>query len=118
MNDLARGVAFLESLNLAHGDLRPKNILLDRNRLKISDFDCTSEFGTGFDTCPCSYRRPLNSEEADQGVPGTAVYGDQRIADDPYEHGSKVMELLQDMKFPELNGDQLQPWDGFTRRPS
>ncbi|GBF66073.1 hypothetical protein TMEN_8791 [Trichophyton mentagrophytes] len=107
MNDLAWGVAFLESLNLAHGDLRPEDILLDRNRLKISDFDCTSEFGTGFDTCPCSYRRPLNSEESDQEVPGTAVYGGQRIADDPYEHGSKVMELLQDMKFPELNGDPL-----------
>lgn len=24
MNDLAQAVAFLESLNLAHGDLRPK----------------------------------------------------------------------------------------------
>lgn len=131
MNDLARGVAFLESLNLAHGDLRPENILLDRNRLKISDFDCTSEFGSGFDTCPCPYGRLLNSEETDQGVPGTAgslgprteqfalgslfylinygfeVYDDQRLVDDPYEHGPKVMELLQDMKFPKLNGDPL-----------
>ena len=33
MNDLAQGVAFLGSLNLAHGDLRPENILLDRDRL-------------------------------------------------------------------------------------
>lgn len=33
MNDLAQSVAFLASLNLAHGDLRPENILLDRNRL-------------------------------------------------------------------------------------
>jgi serine/threonine protein kinase len=31
MKDLAQGVAFLESLNFAHGDLRPENILLDRN---------------------------------------------------------------------------------------
>ncbi|DAA76550.1 TPA_exp: hypothetical protein A8136_7227 [Trichophyton benhamiae CBS 112371] len=97
MNDLAWGVAFLESLNLAHGDLRPENILLDRNRLKISDFDCTSEFGSGFDTCLCPYGRLLNSEETDQG----------RLVDDPYEHGPKVMELLQDMKFPKLNGDPL-----------
>ncbi|KAJ5736855.1 uncharacterized protein N7483_001980 [Penicillium malachiteum] len=29
MNDLTQAVAFLESLNLAHGDLRPKNVLLD-----------------------------------------------------------------------------------------
>jgi serine/threonine protein kinase len=36
MNDLAEAVAFLESLNLAHGDLRPENILLDRNRCILS----------------------------------------------------------------------------------
>jgi serine/threonine protein kinase len=49
MNDLAQAVAFLESLNLAHGDLRPENILLDRDRLKVSDFDCTAEIGTDFE---------------------------------------------------------------------
>ncbi|GKZ63622.1 hypothetical protein AnigIFM49718_001835 [Aspergillus niger] len=131
MNDLAQGVAFLASLNLAHGDLRPENILLDRNRLKLSDFDCTAEFGTDFETCPCPYGRLLNSNEADQGIPGTAgflgprteqfalgslyylinygfeVYDDQCLADDPYEHGPKVMDLLQDMKFPKLDGDPL-----------
>jgi serine/threonine protein kinase len=42
----AQAIAFLESLNLAHGDLRPENILLDRGRLKLSDFDCTAEIGT------------------------------------------------------------------------
>lgn len=31
MKDQAQGVAFLESLNLSHGDLRPENILLDWN---------------------------------------------------------------------------------------
>ncbi|PWY74554.1 hypothetical protein BO94DRAFT_538716 [Aspergillus sclerotioniger CBS 115572] len=131
MNDLAQGVAFLASLNLAHGDLRPENILLDRNRLKLSDFDCTAEFGTDFETCPCPYGRLLNSNEADQGIPGTAgflgprteqfalgslyylinygfeVYDDQCLADDPNEHGPKVMDLLQDMKFPKLDGDPL-----------
>ena len=30
-----------------------------------------------------------------------------KVADDPYEHGPKVMDLLQDMKFPNLNGDPL-----------
>lgn len=49
VNDLAQAVAFLESLNLAHGDLRPENILLDRNRLKLSDFDCTAEIGSDFE---------------------------------------------------------------------
>ncbi|KAE8354953.1 kinase-like domain-containing protein [Aspergillus coremiiformis] len=131
MNDLAQGVAFLGSLNLAHGDLRSENILLDRNRLKLSDFDCTAEFGTDFETCSCPYGRLLNSNEADQGMPGTAgflgprteqfalgslyylinygfeVYDNQCLADDSYEHGPKVMDLLQDMKFPKLDGDPL-----------
>ena len=131
MNDLAQGVAFLASLNLAHGDLRPENVLLDRNRLKLSDFDCTAEFGTDFETCPCPYGRLLNSNEADQGMPGTAgflgtrtelfalgslyylinygfeVYDDKLLADDPHEHGPKVVDMLQDMKFPELDGDPL-----------
>lgn len=131
MNDLTQGVAFLASLNLAHGDLRPENILLDRDRLKLSDFDCTAQFGTDFETCSCPYGRLLNSNEADQGIPGTAgflgprteqfalgslyylinygfeVYDNQCLADDPYEHGPKVIDLLQDMKFPKLDGDPL-----------
>lgn len=50
MNELAGPVAFLEPLKLSHGDLRPDNILLDADRLKLSDFDCTAEFGTDLDT--------------------------------------------------------------------
>lgn len=131
MNDLAQGVAFLGSLNLAHGDLRLENILLDRDRLKLSDFDCTAEFGTNFETCACPYGRLLNRKEADQGDPGTSgllgprteqfalgslyylinygfeVYDDQWVVDDPYEHGPKVVDLLQDMEFLKLNGDPL-----------
>ena len=131
MNDLAQGVAFLASLNLAHGDFRPENILLDRDQLKLSDFDCTAEFGIDFKTCPCPYGRLLNSNEADQGRAGSAgflgsrteqfalgslyylinydfeVYGDQCIGGDPYEHGPKVVDLLQDMKFPNLDGDPM-----------
>ncbi|GAB1193431.1 hypothetical protein APSETT444_002647 [Aspergillus pseudonomiae] len=131
MNDLAEGVPFLGSSNLAHGDLRPENILLDRDRLKLSDFDCTAEFGTDFETCLCPYGRLLNSNEADQGIPGTAgllgpraeqfalgsvyyfinygfeVYDNQSLGDDPYEHGPKVMDLLQNMEFPKLNSNPL-----------
>ncbi|RDW63241.1 Serine protein kinase [Aspergillus mulundensis] len=131
MNDLAQGVAFLESLNLAHGDLRAENILLDRDRLKIADFDYTAEFGTDFETCPCPYARLLNSDEADQGAPGTAgvlgprteqfalgslyylinygfeLYDDQCLADDPYDHGPRVVDLLQQLSFPKLEGDPI-----------
>ena len=129
MNDLAQAVAFLESLNLAHGDLRPENILLDGNRLKLSDFDCTDEIGSDFEACMAPYGRLLNSDEQDQGERGTSgflgprtelfalgslfylinygfeVYGDRCLTVDCKEHGCKVVELLQDMEFPELDRD-------------
>ncbi|KAJ5198746.1 uncharacterized protein N7498_007863 [Penicillium cinerascens] len=131
MNDLAQAVAFLESLNLAHGDLRPENVLLDRNRLKLSDFDCTAKIGTNYEACMAPYGRILNHEESDQGECGTSgflgprteqfalgslyylinygfeVYGDRCLADDPYEHGPKVVDLLQNMEFPRLDGNPL-----------
>jgi hypothetical protein len=131
MNDLAQAVAFLESLNLAHGDLRPENILLDRNRLKLADFDCTAEIGTDFEACMAPYGRILNSDEQDQGRRGSSgflgprteqfalgslyylinygfeVYGDRCLTEDPKEHGRKVVELLQNMEFPKLDGDPL-----------
>ncbi|KAJ6094218.1 hypothetical protein N7467_003063, partial [Penicillium canescens] len=46
-----RAVAFLESLNLAYGNLRPKNVLLNRNRLKLSDFDSTAKIGANYEAC-------------------------------------------------------------------
>lgn len=131
INDLAQAVAFLESLNLAHGDLRPENILLDRNRLKLSDFDCTAEIVTDFEACIGPYGRVLNNDEADEGPCGSSgllgprteqfalgsiyylinygfeVYGDRCLTEDPMEHGPKVVELLQNMEFPKLNGDLL-----------
>ncbi|RAL02654.1 uncharacterized protein BO80DRAFT_423581 [Aspergillus ibericus CBS 121593] len=131
MNDLAQAAAFLESLDLAHGDLRPENILLDRNRLKLSDFDCTARIGTHYEACMAPYGRILNSNESDQGECGTSgslgprtelfalgslyylinygfeVYGDRCLTGDPYEHGPKVVELLQNMEFPKLDGDPL-----------
>jgi hypothetical protein len=131
MNDLAQAVAFLESLNLAHGDLRPENILLDRNRLKLSDFDCTAEIGSDFEACMAPYGRILNGDESDQGRRGTSgflgprteqfalgslyylinygfeVYGDRCLTDDPKEHGPELVNLLQNMDFPKLDGDPL-----------
>lgn len=141
MNDLTQAVAFLESLNLAHGDLRPENILLDRDFLKLSDFDRTAEIGADFEACIAPYGRILNGnetdpdgrllngKETDEGRRGSSgllsprteqfalgslyylinygfgVYGDRSLTEDPKEHRPKVVDLLQDMKFPELDGD-------------
>lgn len=130
MNDLAQAVAFLESLNLAHGDLRPDNVLIDGDRLKLSDFDCTAQVGTTYEACIPPYGRILNDNESDQGPRGSAgslgprteqfalgslyylmnygfaVYGDRCLTPDkPTEHGPEVVTLLQNMKFPKLDCD-------------
>ncbi|OQD74048.1 hypothetical protein PENDEC_c012G07007 [Penicillium decumbens] len=132
MNDLAQAVAFLESLNLAHGDLRPENILFNGNQIKLSDFDSTAEIGSDFEACMAPYGRILNGNESDQGEPGSfgflgsrteqfalgslfylinygfEVYEDRCLTeDDPKEHGPKVVELLQNMDFPKLDGDPV-----------
>lgn len=131
MNDLAQAIAFLESLNLAHGDLRPENILFDRDRLKVSDFDCAAEIGTDFEACMAPYGRILNSDEQDQGRRGSSgflgprtekfalgslfylinygfeIYGDRCLTEDPKEHGRKVVDLLQNLEFPKLDGDPV-----------
>lgn len=67
MDSLAQAVAFVEFLNLAHWDLRPENILLNGNQLKLSDFGCTAEIETGFEARMAPYGRILNSNDMDQG---------------------------------------------------
>lgn len=129
MHDLTQAVAFLESLNLAHGDLRPENILLDRDRLKLSDFDCTAEMGTHFEACVAPYGRLLNANETHLGTKGTGgplcsrteqfalgslfylidygfeVYGDRYLTEDYHDQGPAVVTLIQSMQFPLLDGD-------------
>lgn len=131
MNELAQAVAFLESLNLAHGDLRPENILLDRNQLKLSDFDSTAEIGTDFEACMAPYGILLNENEEELGRRGDSgflgpraeqfalgslyylisygfeVYGDRCLTEDPKEHGVKVVDLLQNVEFPKLADDPV-----------
>ncbi|KAL5335985.1 kinase domain-containing protein [Aspergillus crustosus] len=122
MNDLAQAVAFLESLNLAHGDLRPENILLNQNQLKLSDFDSTAEIGSGFEACMAPYGRLLNGtehdQEQDQGRRGSSGFLGSRteqfalgslyyLINYGFEHGPKTVDLLQNMEFPKLDGDPV-----------
>jgi hypothetical protein len=77
------------------------------------------------------YGRILNSNETDQGERGTfgflgprteqfalgsvyyfinygfEVYEDRCLTEDPYEHGPKVVDLLQNMEFPKLDGNPM-----------
>jgi hypothetical protein len=38
---------------------------------------------------------------------GFEVYRDRSLAEDPYEHNPKVVDLLQNMEFPKLDGNPL-----------
>lgn len=129
MHDLARAIAFLESLNLAHDNLRPENILLDRDRLKLSDFDCAAEMGAYSEVCSAPYGRLLNANETHLEAAGTVgplsstteqfalgslfyfinygfeVYADRRLTEDHREQWSAVVILMQNMEFPLLDGN-------------
>ncbi len=44
--EITSAASWLEELGLAHGDLRPSNIFLDRNdHVKLGDFDCAVKIG-------------------------------------------------------------------------
>ncbi|CRL30013.1 unnamed protein product [Penicillium camemberti] len=97
----------------------------------VSDFDCTAKIGTNYEACMAPYGRILNNNEPDQGECGTfgflgprteqfalgslyylmnygfEVYGDRCLAEDLYDHGPKVVDLLQNMEFPKLDGNPL-----------
>ncbi|KAK5999956.1 hypothetical protein QM012_005044 [Aureobasidium pullulans] len=46
IQQIVSAVAWLAELGLAHGDLRPNNIMLDKSaNLKLIDFGCTVKFG-------------------------------------------------------------------------
>jgi hypothetical protein len=132
MNDVTQAIAFLESLNLAHGDLRPENILLDGNRIKVTDFDNTAAFGTPFLVCQAPWGRVLRENEPEYDVfvcaagllgcrteqfalgsiyyyinYGMEVYGDKSLTDDPHERGPALMDLLRAMQFPVLDCDPM-----------
>lgn len=72
MKELTSAAAWLESLELAHGDLRPPNILLDaQDHLKLADFDNTRAVGTEVDVGTAPYARVLGDEAGElQGTFG------------------------------------------------
>ncbi|KAK0099491.1 hypothetical protein ONS95_004698 [Cadophora gregata] len=125
MKAIAEGAAWLESLGLAHGDLKPENVLLDKqNRVKLADFDCANTIGSEFEACIPPYGRLLGSEAgSEEGTAGQLgvrtetfalgsifyfvnygfeVYDDQDFGED---HGPVVVKWLQTMVFPTLGRD-------------
>lgn len=120
MKELTSAAAWLESLGLAHGDIRPSNLLLDAEQhLKLTDFDNTRTIGTEVEVGTAPYARVLGDEagtlrgtfgflgpRTEQFAIGSVIYYMIR-GYEPYDdqwfgkdHGPRTVDLLQAMEFP------------------
>ncbi|KAL8959582.1 MAG: hypothetical protein Q9193_003581 [Seirophora villosa] len=127
MAELTDAVAWLESLGLVHGDLRPSNLLLDdRSHLKIADFDNAAAIGDASNGMEPPYARLLGDEEApDRGTfgyygprteqfaigsiayyisRGFELYDDQWLGED---RAGEILDRLQAMNFPATSDSEV-----------
>ncbi|KAL9594392.1 MAG: hypothetical protein Q9219_007060 [cf. Caloplaca sp. 3 TL-2023] len=125
--ELTSGIAWLEHLGYARGDLRPSNLLLDgEDHLKISDFDSTTAFGKAFDGMEPPYARVLGDEAVEHRgtfgycgprteqfaiglivyymTRGFEVYDNEWLGED---HETKIVDRLQAMIFPPTDPCQI-----------
>lgn len=123
MKELASAAAWLENIGLAHGDIRPPNILLDaENHALLCDFDRAVGIGERLDVGTDPFARLLGSEageergsygkagaRTEQFALGSVLYSLTR-GHDLYEkewfgidHYCTIMDLLQKREFPPLN---------------
>lgn len=114
--ELSAAVAWLESLNLAHGDLRPTNVLVDADdHLKLTDFGSAKPIGSvSYGSAPPWARlRPESGHggfgtygpETEQFAIGSMVYYITRGFEpygDPEQSQGDVVDLLKRKVFPVL----------------
>jgi len=141
MSELSGAIAWLEALGYVHGDLAPRNLLLDKDdHLKLVDFENLAVIGTESDGNQCPYARVLGPEagsqrgsyglygaQTEQFAIGSIAYFMTR-GYEPYEnenfgsdHGPVVVEKFQFRQFPVLrdgNSDKIirQCWWGEYAR--
>ncbi|KAH9823613.1 Pentatricopeptide repeat-containing protein [Teratosphaeria destructans] len=124
---VADAAAWLESkLNLAHGDIRPSNILLDgHDNVRLADFNNTVRIGQPLEVGGPPYARFQGGEAGDESgthgfagarteqfAIGTVLYSLTR-GHEPFanelgdEQGPEVVARLQAMNFPDLDKNDL-----------
>ncbi|KAK8147129.1 hypothetical protein G3M48_002118 [Beauveria asiatica] len=109
--ELSCALAWLESLGLVQGDLRPANLLLDRDdHLKLVDFDSCAKIGDRDPGLPPPWSSPKHKfygAGTEQFAFGSILYNMTRGLE-PYEDkGPEVIRLFRTMVFPELSDSQL-----------
>lgn len=128
MKELSAAASWLEEIGLAHGDIRPPNVLFDSDdHVKLSDFDRSVKIGEFLDSGTEPFARILGDEGGqDRGSYGKAVPRTEQFAlgsviyflvrgYDPYEdewfgekHGSILIDKFQMMQFPPLSDSLLE----------
>lgn len=125
--ELSNAAAWLESLGLAHNDIRPPNLLLDGEKhLKLAAFDSVSKIGEEAEGSAPPWARVLGPEagekngtyglcgpSTEQFPIGSVLYYMTR-GYEPYDnvsfgkrHGRTVVEKLRRMEFPKLDNGKL-----------
>ncbi|OAL35064.1 hypothetical protein AYO20_05779 [Fonsecaea nubica] len=123
MRQLTSAAAFLETMNVAHNDIHPRNLLLDQFLdMKLSDFDSYATVGEDLPGAPAPWARVL-ADGPDKGSFGTCGPRTEQFAigsvlymmlygHEPYEDiamdPEEVVERFQYMRFPELKRTPLE----------
>jgi serine/threonine protein kinase len=90
--ELSDAAAWLESLGLAHGDIRPPNLLLDgEDYLKLADFDCFAEIGTPADGSAPPWARVLGPEAGSED----GTFGVYRARTEQFAIGSVLYYMTR-----------------------
>ncbi|TIA61003.1 hypothetical protein D6C77_03756 [Aureobasidium pullulans] len=129
IQQLVSAVAWLEGLGIAHGDLRPSNILLDTSQnLNLIDFDCAVKFGEeliagGAPFCKMNngFKSPAAGVETEVFAIGSCVYN-IHFGHEPWSElnevdGHEVAKKWCRHEYPPPGGDEIgviiqRCWDG------
>lgn len=119
--ELAGAIAWLESLGVVHGDLRPANILLDRyDHIKLADFDSVAKMGSinpgnvapwvrlrgcGGSESPGSFG--LYDAWSEQFAFASILYFTTSGTELYEDKGPEALDLLKNLVFPELGDSPL-----------
>lgn len=127
MQQLLRGLSFCHSHNVLHRDLKPQNLLINKNgELKLADFGLARAFGIpvkcySAEVVTLWYRPPdvlfgakIYNTSIDQWSAG-CIFAELANGGRPLFPGSDIDDQLK--RIFKLLGDQLENWPGVTLLP-
>lgn len=127
MQQLLRGLSFCHSHNVLHRDLKPQNLLINKNgELKLADFGLARAFGIpvkcySAEVVTLWYRPPdvlfgakIYNTSIDQWSAG-CIFAELANGGRPLFPGSDIDDQLK--RIFKLLGEQLENWPGVTLLP-